>query len=439
MAELKKELTCLDSMAIITAIVVGVGIFRVPAEIAGLLPSPFFMLLAWLLGGIISMFGALCYAELSASFPESGGNYVYFRKSYGEGCAFLFGWSEFLVIRTGSIAAVAFIASEYLCSLLALDAIFIKPAAIFIIALLSVINILGLGPGKKIHNLFTASTILALVGIIVSGLFAQKGSIEHFQAVSLGLDRHTFSLLALALIPVLWTYGGWHENTFVARETKDAGKTLPRALIGGVALVTFLYLAVNAFYIYLIPTEEIAGLALIGSEVFYLLHGSRGKAIFETVVVMASLGSINAMLITGSRITHAMAKDNNAIKGLEKVDGRSGSPRRAIIVNSVWASVLIVLGTFSELLFFTGILAWLFFGLAGLSLFILRKKYPHRKRPYKVWGFPIIPTVFIAICGVLFLNTLINNPVPSLFGIGILLSGIPVYLLLKRSRKEEVS
>lgn len=437
MVELRKELTCWDSMAIITAIVVGVGIFRVPAEIAELLPSPVFMLSVWFFGGLISMFGALCYAELSASFPESGGNYVYFRKSYGEGCAFLFGWSEFLVIRTGSIAAVSFIASEYLCSLLVLEAVFIKPAAILIIAVLSVVNILGLSPGKKIHNFFTACTILALVGIVVSGLFSQKGSFEHFEVASFVLDWNTLSLLALALIPVLWTYGGWHENTFVARETRNAGRTLPRALIAGVALVTFLYMIVNVLYIYLIPTEKIADVSLIGSEVFYILHGAKGKIIFETVIVMASLGSINAMLITGSRITHAMARDNNAIAGLEKVDGRFGSPTRAIVVNAVWASLLIVLGTFSELLFFTGILAWLFFGLAALSLFLLRKKYPEKERPYKVWGFPVIPAVFMLICGLLFFNTLVKNPVPSLFGILILLSGFPVYLLLKNARKEK--
>lgn len=435
MSELKKELNLWDSIAIITAIVVGVGIFRVPAEVAALTASSGFMLLAWFFGGVVSLLGALCYAELSAMFPGTGGNYLYFRESYGRPAAFLFGWAELLVIRTGSIAAVAFISSEYMSSLLSAPSVMIRPLAVLIVLVLSLANIIGLKSGKMIHNSLTVLTIGAIVGIMISGLFSGKGDLSNFQPVFLGPGAGFLPLFGLALIPVLWTYGGWHENTFVTEETKDAARTLPRALILGVSFVTLLYLAVNAFFIYLVPVEQLASSPLIGSDVFYKLHGLFGRRAFETVIVLASLGGINAMLITGSRITYAMADDNRAFAYLEKVSSRFGTPHRSIIVNAFWASLLIVFGTFERLLFFTGILVWFFFALAVIGLFVLRKKYPGIRRPYKVWGYPIVPAIFILICIGLFLNTLFFNPAPSVIGLFILASGLPVYLFSEKIKK----
>ncbi|MCG2714170.1 MAG: amino acid permease [Candidatus Omnitrophica bacterium] len=428
---LKTRLSRWDSVAVITAIVIGVGIFRVPAEVAKFLKSPALMLLAWFLGGIISLLGALCYAELSSSLPKTGGSYVYLRESYGKWAAFLFGWTEVLVIRAGSIAAIAFISAEYLRSLLAIDIFFIKPLAIFIVIAISLINIFGLSCGKKIHNLLTVINIFALLSMILCGVIFQKGNISHFYPAPFALDKNILSLLGLALIPILWTYGGWHENTFVAEETKDAARTLPQALIIGVSLITVLYLAVNFLYIYLMPVTEMANSSLIGSDVFYILYGTGGRKIFEAVVVMASLGSINAMIITGSRITYAMAKDNAVFAYLEKINTPYGTPHRAIIINAVWVSILILLGTFAKLLFFTGILVWLFFALAVAGIFILRRKFPAIKRPYKVWGYPATPAIFILVCAVLFVNTLIFNPLPSLAGLCLLASGIPVYFVSK--------
>jgi len=189
----KKALSRWDSVAVITAIVIGVGIFRVPAEVAKFLQSPTLMLIAWFLGGMISLLGALCYAELSSSFPKTGGNYVYLRESYGRQAAFLFGWTEVLVIRTGSIAAIAFISAEYLRSLLSIDIFFIKPLAIFIVLALSFINIFGLSCGKKIHNLLTVINISALVSIILFGVISQKGNISHFHPAAFALDKNILS------------------------------------------------------------------------------------------------------------------------------------------------------------------------------------------------------------------------------------------------------
>lgn len=425
-----------DSVAVITAIVVSVGIFRVPAEVARYLRSPALIFAAWSIGGLVSLIGALCYAELSSSFPEAGGNYVYLRESYGNGLAFLFGWTELLVIRTGSIAAVAFISAEYMCSLLAVGSDFVRPLAVGMVLALSFVNVLGLKFSKKIHNVLTLLTLSVLAGIIVFGVASGAGTFSNLRSPAISLDKGTLSLLGLALIPVLWTYGGWHENTFLAEETKTSGKTLPSALITAVLLITALYLGANFLYIYLIPVDQMAASPLIGSDVFSILFGDPGRRIFEGIVVAASLGSINAMIITGSRVTYAMAKDNVVFAYLQKVSDSYGTPYRAIILSGIWASVLILFGTFGRLLFFTGILVWFFFALVAAGIYVLRRKFPNIDRPYKVWGYPATPVVFVVVCTALFVNTLFFNPGASFAGLAILFSGVPVYVVSRSLMSE---
>lgn len=429
---LKKVLGLWDSVAIILAIVIGVGIFRVPAEIAAYLKSPWLIMLAWLCGGIIVFFGVLCYAELSSAFPETGGNYIYLRQSYGHLVAFLFGWSELFVVRTGSIAAVAFISAEYLQSLLSLNKLFIKPLAIASIFLLSTLNAFGLRLGKRAQNLFTAANILAILTVIILGFLSGKGRAVNFFATSVLPWPKAFIYFGLALIPILWTYGGWHENTFVAGETKDASRVLPAALLIALSLVVALYLAINFLYLYLMPAEKIAVSPLIGSDMMHILYADRGRKIFELLIVISSLACINAMIITGSRITYALANDNAIFRYLGEVNSRYNSPLRAMLINCFWSSLLIFLGAFNKLLFFTGILVWLFFGLAGIGLFILRRRYPGIKRPYMAWGYPFTPAIFILICGALFINTFIFSAWPSLFGLLLMASGIPVYIVSRK-------
>lgn len=432
--DFRKILGRWDSVAIIIAIVIGVGIFRVPAEVAKYLNSPNLIVLAWLSGGLISLLGALCYAELSSSFPKTGGNYIYLRESYGLCVGFLFGWTELLVIRTGSIAAVSFIFAEYLQSFLYMNKCLIKPIAIFIVSLLSFINIIGSRYGKRVLNVFTALKISALIVIIVLGFISKKGDISHFHVVSTALNGGIFRLFGLALIPILWTYGGWHENTFMAGETKDARKILPFALTTGIFIVTTLYLAMNLLYIYLIPVKEMANTNLIASNALQILYGINGKKILEALVIVSSLGCLNAMIMTGSRITYAIAKDNIIFRYIGEVSAKYGTPHRAIIINAVWSIVLIILGTFNKLLFFTGALVWLFFALVAGGLFILRYKFPHIERPYKVWGYPLIPVIFIIICIALFINTMIYYPFQSFVGLCLAMTGIPIFIISQKKK-----
>ena len=426
---LKKVLGRWDSIAIVVAIVIGVGIFRTPSEVAQYLSSPWLILLAWIVGGVISLAGALCYAELSSSFPETGGSYVYLKKSYGSLAAFLFGWAELLVIKTGSIAAIAFIFSEHLVSFLSLNSFLVKSIAVVVIVLLGLINIAGLRYGKNTQNIFVLIKIAALVIIIVLGFFSGKGDFTHFQLSSSHFPQNSLTFFGLALIPILWTYGGWHENVFVAGETKDAARTLPFALIRGLLIVTALYIAVNALYIYLFTIAEIRQSELIASSTFSLLYGVYGRKIFEAIVIISSFASINAMIMTGSRVTYAMAKDNPIFKYMQEVSRITATPHRAILVTLVWSIVLVIWGSFSRLLFFTGFLVWAFFALVAAGLFVLRRKYPKMKRPYSVWLYPFTPFVFVAVSVCLVVITFSSYTVSSLIGLAILLSGIPVYFI----------
>ncbi len=433
---MKRILGYWDSVAIIIAVVIGVGIFRVPAEVATYVTSPNLIIFAWLLGGVICLLGALCYGELSASFPETGGNYIYLRESYGRCVAFLFGWSELLVVRTGSLAAVSFICAEHLQSFLGIEKLSIKPTAAFVLLAISAINMLGLRYGKGVQDVSTIVKMSALVGILLFGAFSGKGEISHFHSPPVAVDITMASLFGLALIPVLWAYGGWHENTFVAGETKDPRRIIPLSLITGVLIVSSLYVAMNCLYIYVIPAPEMANAELIGSDVLYILYGARGRKILEALVIISSLGSINAIVMTGGRITYAMARDNAVFNYIGRIHARRGTPERAIFVNGAWSIVLVIVGSFNKLLFFTGVLVWLFFGLAVAGVFVLRRKFPHIPRPYKVWGYPVVPALFALVCAALVVNTMAVYTYQSAIGLGLLMTGVPVYLVSQKMRKK---
>jgi len=429
---LKARLNRWDSMAIIIGIVIGVGIFRVADEVLKFVQSPWIILLVWLVGGLISLLGALCYAELSSAFPRTGGNYVYLKESYGPWAGFLYGWAELLVIHTGSIAAVAFILAESVQSFLNLHPVWVKPTAVLAVMVLSGINIFSVQYGKNVQNFFSAVKVIALIVLVVCGFLSQKGDLNHFFVEPGAFEGNIFAMFGLALIPILWTYGGWHENTFVAGETKEAGKTLPFALIAGILLITFLYMAVQCFYIYLIPSAQDATGSLVATRALHILYGSNGQKLFEVLVILFSLGGINACIMTGSRITYAMAKDHAVFRYLGEIHPKFQTPCRSIVINGIWTVILIISGAFHQLLFFTGVIVWIVFAAAVAGLFILRRKYRDLKAPYRVWGYPVLPLVFLAICIALVINTAVFYPWESLMGVLLTATGIPVYLFSRR-------
>ncbi len=431
---LKRLLGPWDVIAINLGIVIGVGIFRVPSEVARYLPSAPLIILAWFLGGLICLLGAFCYSELASSIPETGGNYIYLQRSYGKLIAFLFGWTEVLVIRPGSIAAVAFIFAEYLSSFLSFEKIPLKFIAVSIVFILSLINILGLRPAKRFQNLSAFTKVFALVGIILLGVSLRKGSSLNFYSGLTPPSTQIFPLLGLALIPILWTYGGWHESTYVSGETRDYKTSLPFSLITGILLISSIYIMINLVYIYLVPVEEIMRTDLIASKAMQILWRDMGRKILEALVLISSLGCINGMILTGGRITYCLGQDNRIFRYLEEIDQRFSTPSRSILFNALWATGLIIWGTFNQLLFFTGIVVWLFFALIISGLFVLRHKFPQMERPFKVPGFPFTPLVFILICSSLVANTLFHYPWQSLAGITLTLSGIPVFFFFQKKK-----
>jgi len=438
-ADLKRVLNWWDSLAIAVSIVIGVGIFRVPAEVAQNLQSAGLIIVAWVVAGVFCFLGALCYSELSSTFPESGGNYVYLRESFGRGIGFLFGWTELVVIRTGSIAAVAYVFAEHLHSFLPENFLPVKVLALAVVVSLAIVNIFGLHPSKIFQDTVTVLTLTSIAVIVVIGVFSGAGDVSNFKTEGASQEPPLVAAMGLSLIAILWTYGGWHESSFVSEETKNPEKALPLILISSVFLITFIYLALNLVYIYIIPVDVIAETPLIGVSVMNVLFGSLGENFFALLIVVSSLGAINAMIITGSRITYAMAKDHRIFGYLSAVDGRRGTPIRSIVLNAAWSSGLILWGSFHKLLYFTGIVFWLFFALVVCGLVVLRRKHPEIERPFRTPGYPVVPAVFVIACLVLMVNTLVFSPRESVFGLSLMLSGVPLFFLSKWRERRRIT
>ncbi len=422
-----------DSIAISIGIVIGVGIFGVPQEIAQLLPSSQLILIAWLVGGLFSLAGGFCYAELAAAHPESGGDYIYLREAYGPVIAFLFAWTELMIIRTGSNATVALLFAEYACSLVSLDKSFVTLLAVSVIVILSIINSFGIKYGARVQNVVTILKVVALLILIVFGLTSGKGDVNNFASSSLPpVNLETMRNFLLALIPILWTYGGWRDNVFLAGETKDAHKSVPFALLSACTFVTVIYLLMNSFYLYLMTPEKIAHTRLIANEVLMILWGPLGAKLLEGIIVVSALGVINAMLMTGSQIAHAMSKDNPMFESLERINDKTGTPLRALIFNGTWSCLLVLIGgSFEKLLYFTGFAVWFFFSLIAASVILLRLKRPGLDRTFKVPAYPVLPALLSLISMALCINTLVSDPdAPK--GVALVLAGLPVLFIQRK-------
>ncbi len=425
---LARQLGLWDATAIIMGIIIGAGIFRVPAAVAGFVPTGGAIMLAWLIGGLLALCGALCYAELAAAMPITGGDYVYLREGYGRWVGFLFGWTKLWVVRTGSIASIAFVFAEYVRYLIPLSPTEMKIVAILAVLLLTGANTIGLRHGSNIQNIFTALKILAIVAIIVLGLALEGGSTAHFSPLwPASVGKNFLGGFGLALIFILWTYGGWNEATYVAGEVRQPEKTLPRSLVFGISGIIVLYLLINCVYLYVLPIEEMQGSPTVAADVLERLVGPRGGQIVAIMVIISTFGALNGLILTGARISYAMGRDHTLFRWLSRVHPRFQTPATAIGFQAIWAIVLIFSGTFETLVFYTAFTTWLFFGLVVLALIILRKRRPDMPRPYRVWGYPVIPVLFIAMTLILLLNAVWHAPRESLFGLGFILLGLPVY------------
>jgi APA family basic amino acid/polyamine antiporter len=448
-SELKRQLGLFDAVMLISGDMIGTGIFISTGVIAETLPTPGGVLLVWFFGGLLALTGALTCAELSASMPYAGGDYIYIREAYGKLMGFLSGWSSFLVTFSGAIAFLAvsltgFVAfffpvlgsQDALLSLaLPLIPINVTVGTVFsmvVVLLLSGLHCLGVRQGTVTQNILTTLKIGALLGIIIFGVLFGKGNTEHFVPLFDWGIITNFSVFAAAFIPVIFAYSGWNAVTYIAGEVKNPDRNLPLALFWATIIVTLLYLAVNAVYIFAVPVTAMKGAARMSEEATTALFGYKTSAWITAIITVSILGALNVVTMIGPRIYYAMAQDGAFFKGLTHIHPTFGTPTNAIILQAVWACLLLLTNTWGTLFTYVSVVITLFSAFTVGSVIVLRFKRPELKRPYKLWGYPIVPILFIAIHLWIVWGSVKERPHDSLIGLFIVCLGIPAYLIWTR-------
>ncbi len=431
---LPRHLGLWSSIAVLVGSTIGSGIFRVPAGAAATLGAPGPVLLAWVLGGAIALFGALTYAELAAALPRSGGVFAYILEAFGPLPAFLFGWSELTVIRASALGAIATIFAEYLGYFVPLTPMQVRWIAALGVVLVGFFNYVGVRRAAVVMNLTTAAKYAALAALVLFAFIGGGGSTANFSpAWPAGLN---LSLLATALIPIMWTYDGWADLSFMGGEVRDPARTLPRALILGTGLIVLVYLLLNVAFLYLLPIPEMAGSKLVASTAAERvpLFGGRGGAIVAGVVMLSCFGSLNGSMMTGPRIFFAMADRGLFFRGIARVSPRFQSPSTAIWLATALGVVYVLLNDFQQLAdkFILGI--WPFYALAVAAVFVFRRSRPELVRPYRAWGYPIVPLLFLLASVGMIANAFWTQPRDTGITFAIILSGVPAYFLWRWRR-----
>jgi len=425
---LRKELNLFDTVAIVVGTIIGSGIFLLPSSVAAQLYSLWAVLLAWVIGGILTIFGALSLAELGSIYPGTGGLCTYLGQAYGPLSAFLYAWGLLFMIHSGSIAALAVAFGLYVGQVLPLSTVEQKLFSATLILTLTTISCLGIRGGKVVQNLVAIAKISGLAGIIV--LQCVKGSrpIHLFEATA-NTGRRAFPLagFAIALVAVLWAYEGWHVVSFVAGEMKRPQHDLPRGLFYGTAVVMVIYVLANIGYYHVLSPAEIRGSNALAAFAIGTLLGPVGTTTISVLILVSILGSMNGLILTGPRVYYAMARDGVFPHAFGQISDRYRTPTLALIVQGVWATALAASGSYQQL--FTNVIftAWIFYGLAVAAVVVLRRTQPQRERLFRVPGYPWVPLLFCAAALGLVLNTVFERPGNALIGIGLLASGIPVY------------
>ncbi len=435
MPELKKELSLYGLVMIAIGASVGAGIFRTPGEIAGYMQTPTLTIAVWVLGGIITLAGALTFAELGGLFPKAGGIYVYLKEAYGTRVAFLYGWTMLVVTNTGSLAALALTFADYFTYLFPNIGYngrgFVAVAAIVIV---TTYNIFGVKIGEYFSNIFTGLKILGILALILTGLYIALYDSAQLIDVPKQVPEDLSGAFALALVGVLFSYGGWQHTSFLSGEAKNASYSIPRAMLLGAASVTLIYVLANIAYLYLMPIDELAKSKAVASEAMQRLFPWGGKFI-AIVIVISVFGTMGIYTLSVPRVFFAMAKDKLFFKGLATLHPIYKTPVNAIILQSFWAICLIFLwGKFENLIKYVVFVDWIFFFLAALSIFIFREKLKDVERPYKAWGYPFVPAIFCLIVAWFVVSLLLKEPVQAWAGLGLLAAGVPLYIYFRKTQ-----
>ena len=425
MNALRRVLGLRDATALVVGCIVGAGVFRVAAPGAPALPPPGPILLVWIAGGLISFCGALCYAELGAAYPKAGGDYVYLTRAYGRLTGFLFGWTKVFIERTGTIAILAFVFAEYLGHLTGLSATAVRVLATLAVMGLTAANIAGVQHGSRVQIAMTTLKVAALAAIIaVGGWWCWQGGVVPTTAADVAVSWSGFGL---ALVFVLWTYGGWAESAYLAEEVRDPARTVPWSILWGLALTTTLYLLVNAVYLAVIPAAQMPQYPLVASEVMRRAVGPWGGRITAGIVMASAFGALNGYILTSGRILMAMGQDHPVLARLGAVHPRFATPAAALLFNAAAAVLLIWTGTLDTIVTYSTVVISVFYGMTAVAVPILRRRDPATPRPYRTWGSPAVPLLFAAAMAWLVADVTLRRPAEVLAGFALLALALPLY------------
>lgn len=437
MATLVRRLGLFSSIGIVIGITIGGGIFRTPSGIATRVPEPMLMLSVWIIGGLIVLCGALAFAELAASMPETGGMYVYLREGWGRPYAFLYGWAQAVLIRAAALGGISSVFGEYFLRVFGFDPAMYPQWADYLAAgailFAAAVNILGVQLGALFVGISTVTKFGALAALVLLSVLLGGGSgasISNLSPTATAVDP---ALYGLALISVLWAYDGFADLSFASGEVKNPQRNLPRAIIFGTMAIIGIYVAANMAYLYMNPIEEVRTSQLVAADTMASMFGQGGAAFISVIVMISTFGSLIGSMLASPRIFFAMADDGMLFKPLAKVHPRFRTPYIAILFACVLGIAMVMTQTFEQLTDTFVLAMWPFYALSVAAVYTLRRSQPHLQRPYKVVGYPVVPGIFIAAAIYLIVNAILAEPVWTSITFGVVLLGLPVYYFLFRT------
>lgn len=442
MAELRRDLGIWGAASIVVGTIIGSGIFLVPKTMVQKVGSVEMVFLVWVAAGLLSLAGALTYAELAAAMSEAGGEYVYLREAYGPFFGFLYGWTQMWVAKSGAIAALATGFFYYLANFYPslerdlyrgpwLEIRVGQLAAIGVILALGFLNYFGVKWGGGVQVVVTIVKVGCILAIILAGVSSVAGNPANFSTSIPAIAG--MSGFFGAMVAALWAYDGWNNVTMVASEIKEPQRNLPLALAAGTALVMVLYLGTNFAYFYLLSAEEVAASDRVAGAAMSKVFGASGAAAVSVAAMISMFAAINGSILSGSRVPYAMARDRLFFRSLGTVHANYHTPAASILALSAWAAVLVLSGRYEQLFTYVIFASWILYALSAASVIVLRIKRPDMVRPYRTVGYPVVPILFILVAVTLLANTFIESPRESIMGLGLILLGIPFYLYWKKS------
>ena len=486
-ATLLPKLGIFATTSLVVGGMIGSGIFRNPSAMAEFVHSPHLLIIVWIIAGVVTLFGALTNAEVAGLIPITGGQYQYFRAMYGEFVAFLYGWALFVVIQCGSIASITFVFAEYVDTLVPLwnlpehvweswaihlpfatifplKSIGVKLLTISAIGVLTIVNIRGVREGGFVQSFLTSAKVAAMLFIVAFAFLSPVGSVSNITAPSataVPVGSALMLALVMAMNKALWSYDGWNNLTYVSGEVVNPQRTVPRSLIMGTVISISVYVLINLAYLMILPIDQLAASTLVARDAANMMLGSLGATFVSWAVIISTIGTSNGTILASSRVYYSMAKERMFFASAGRINERFQTPARSLIYQFLWTSVLVMSGTFDILTDMLIFVSWGFYALGAYGVFVLRRKMPHANRPYRTWGYPVVPILFIAFAIAFLVYTVVadlqryqegmkaleislqhgqNTPpdpviINSLWGTILMLTGVPFYLYFRRLQK----